>query len=45
MASAITPHLMFEGAAEAAMTFYVSLFPRSEILIVARTGSARASAG
>jgi predicted 3-demethylubiquinone-9 3-methyltransferase (glyoxalase superfamily) len=38
MASAITPHLMFEGAAEEAMTFYVSLFPRSEILAVERYG-------
>src|SRR5207253_1642861 len=46
MATAITPHLMFEGAAEEAMTFYVSLFPRSEILSVERWGAdAGASAG
>ena len=38
MAHAITPFLMFEGSAEEAMTFYVSLFPRSEILAVDRYG-------
>jgi predicted 3-demethylubiquinone-9 3-methyltransferase (glyoxalase superfamily) len=31
MASEVTPFLMFEGAAEEAMRFYVSLFPRSAI--------------
>ena len=36
MARSLTPFLMFEGAAEQAMTFYVSLFPRSEIRLVER---------
>jgi predicted 3-demethylubiquinone-9 3-methyltransferase (glyoxalase superfamily) len=31
-------HLMFEGVAEEAMNFYVSLFPGSEILRVERYG-------
>ena len=31
MAHKITPFLMFEGSAEEAMRFYVSLFSRSEI--------------
>jgi predicted 3-demethylubiquinone-9 3-methyltransferase (glyoxalase superfamily) len=34
----ITPFLMFEGKAEEAMTFYVSLFERSEVLHVQRYG-------
>ena len=37
----IRPFLMFQdGQAEAAMTFYVSLFPGSEILDIARYGAA-----
>ena len=39
MANSVTPFLMFEGSAEAAMTFYVSLFPRSAIGNVARYGA------
>lgn len=31
MARSVTPFLMFEGAAEEAMRFYVSLFARSEV--------------
>ncbi|MET0987704.1 MAG: VOC family protein [Steroidobacteraceae bacterium] len=31
MASKITPFLMFQGSANEAIRFYVSLFPRSEI--------------
>jgi predicted 3-demethylubiquinone-9 3-methyltransferase (glyoxalase superfamily) len=31
VANKITPFLMFEGAAEEAMRFYVSLFPGSEV--------------
>ena len=31
MAHKITPFLMFEGAAEAALTFYVSLFPGATV--------------
>ena len=38
MANSVTPFLMFEGSAEAAMTFYVSLFPKSAIGDVARYG-------
>jgi predicted 3-demethylubiquinone-9 3-methyltransferase (glyoxalase superfamily) len=39
MANKITPFLMFEGAAEDAMRFYVSLFPASAIENVVRYGS------
>jgi predicted 3-demethylubiquinone-9 3-methyltransferase (glyoxalase superfamily) len=38
MKNKIRPHLMFEGAAEQAMNFYVSLFPGSEIREIARYG-------
>ena len=38
MAHAVTPFLMFDGAAEEAMRFYVSLFPDSEIKRVERYG-------
>ncbi len=34
----ITPFLMFEGQAEEAMTFYVSVFDDSEILSIKRYG-------
>lgn len=34
----ITTFLMFTGEAEAAMSFYVSLFPRSQILSIERYG-------
>ena len=36
MARSLTPFLMFEGTAEQAITFYVSLFPRSELRQVER---------
>ncbi len=40
MASArIHPFLMFEGKAEEAMNFYVSLFPGSEVLGIVRYGA------
>ena len=40
MSQTIRPFLMFQdGRAEAAMTFYVSLFPDSEILDIDRYGS------
>jgi predicted 3-demethylubiquinone-9 3-methyltransferase (glyoxalase superfamily) len=39
MAQSITPFLMFQGAAEAAMTFYVSLFPGSSITAITRYGA------
>ncbi len=38
MARKVSTHLMFEGVAEEAMTFYVSLFPGSEIVKVERYG-------
>ncbi len=34
----VRPFLMFEGDAEAAMSFYVSLFPDGEVLDVVRYG-------
>ena len=41
MSQTIRPFLMFQdGQAEAAMTFYVSLFPDSEILDIDRYGAA-----
>ncbi|MFN3649010.1 MAG: VOC family protein [Armatimonadota bacterium] len=44
MARKITPFLMFEGSAEEAMTFYVGLFPRSEVLQIQRYGPGEAGA-
>jgi predicted 3-demethylubiquinone-9 3-methyltransferase (glyoxalase superfamily) len=38
VAKSVKPFLMFEGSAEAAMTFYVSLFPGSAIRQVERYG-------
>lgn len=38
MAQSVTPFLMFEGAAEEAMRFYVSLFAGSEVKHVERYG-------
>ncbi len=38
MATAITPFLMFEGSAQAAMEFYVSLFPRSGVVRIEHYG-------
>ncbi|MBT5874716.1 MAG: VOC family protein [Candidatus Latescibacteria bacterium] len=38
MARTITPFLMFEGAAEEAMNFYVSLFNDSEVVNIVRYG-------
>jgi len=35
----ILPFLMFTGQAEEAMTFYVSLFPRSQVISVERYGA------
>ncbi|HLO04022.1 MAG TPA: VOC family protein [Symbiobacteriaceae bacterium] len=34
----ITPFLMFEGRAEEAMNYYISIFERSEILAIQRYG-------
>jgi predicted 3-demethylubiquinone-9 3-methyltransferase (glyoxalase superfamily) len=39
MAHKMTPFLMFEGAAEEAMRFYVALFPGSEVRRVERYGA------
>lgn len=38
MANSVKPFLMFEGSAEAAMNFYVSLFRNSSVLYVERYG-------
>lgn len=38
MATTVRPFLMFEGKAEEAMNFYVSLIPGSEITSIARYG-------
>ena len=38
MAKTVRPFLMFEGRAEEAMSFYVSLIPGSEITSIARYG-------
>lgn len=40
MANSIRPFLMFEGVAEEAMRFYVSLFPGSEVLSIEKYGPA-----
>jgi len=44
MAKAITPFLMFEGVAEEAMTFYLSLFDNAQILSLQRWGKGEAGA-
>ncbi len=38
MARSLTPFLMFEGSAEKAMRFYVTLFPDSEVRHIERYG-------
>jgi len=38
MSDSVLPFLMFEGQAEEAMRFYVSLFPEARVLEVARYG-------
>jgi predicted 3-demethylubiquinone-9 3-methyltransferase (glyoxalase superfamily) len=40
--TAVRPFLMFEGRAEEAMNFYVSLVPRSEIVEITRYGPGEA---
>jgi len=40
----VRPFLMFQGKAEEAMKFYVSLFPGSEILDIVRYGPDEAGA-
>ncbi len=44
MDSKVKPFLMFEGKAEEAMSFYVSLFPGGEVIDVARYGPGEAGA-
>jgi predicted 3-demethylubiquinone-9 3-methyltransferase (glyoxalase superfamily) len=39
MATSVTPFLMFEGTAEAAANYYVTLFPRSAIRKIERYGA------
>ena len=38
MSDSVLPFLMFDGQAEEAMRFYVSLFPESEVIEIARYG-------
>lgn len=38
MARSVTPFLMFDGAAEEAMNFYISLFSDSEVVNIVRYG-------
>jgi predicted 3-demethylubiquinone-9 3-methyltransferase (glyoxalase superfamily) len=40
----IAPQLMFEGDAEEAMTFYVSLFPGSKVVAIERYGAGESGA-
>jgi len=42
LSNKVTPFLMFEGRAEEALNFYVSLFPGSEIQSVTRYGPGEA---
>ena len=42
MVKAVKPFLMFQGQAEEAMTFYVSLFPDSRIIDITRYGPGEA---
>jgi len=44
MGVVVRPFLMFQGDAEAAMTFYVSVFPDAEIVQIDRYGPAEAGA-
>ena len=44
MVKSVRPFLMFEGNAEAAMNFYVSLFPNAEIVSIERYGPEEAGA-
>ena len=44
MSQQIRPFLMFEGRAEEAMTFYVSLFPDGRIIDITRYGPGQAGA-
>ena len=43
MTSQITPFLMFEGAAEAAMDFYVGLFADGQVLEKPKQGASKPS--
>jgi predicted 3-demethylubiquinone-9 3-methyltransferase (glyoxalase superfamily) len=42
MVGSVKPFLMFQGNAEAAMNFYVSLFPGAEIIDIVRYGPGEA---
>jgi predicted 3-demethylubiquinone-9 3-methyltransferase (glyoxalase superfamily) len=44
MARSVTPFLMFQGKAEEAMNFYVSLFPGAEIREIVRYGAGEVGA-
>ena len=42
MVASVRPFIMYQGEAEAAMTFYVSLFPGAEIVDIVRYGEGQA---
>lgn len=42
MVASVRPFIMYQGEAEAAMTFYVSLFPGAEIVDIVRYGPGQA---
>lgn len=42
MVASVRPFIMYQGEAEAAMTFYVSLFPGAEIVDIVRYGPGHA---
>lgn len=44
MVKAVKPFLMFQGQAEEAMNFYVSLFPDARIIDINRYGPGEAGA-
>jgi predicted 3-demethylubiquinone-9 3-methyltransferase (glyoxalase superfamily) len=44
MPTSVRPFLMFEGRAEEAMTFYVSLFPDAKVRDIVRYGAGQAGA-
>ena len=45
MSDEVLPFLMFDGQAEEAMRFYVSLFPEARVLEIARYGKGARAAG
>jgi len=44
MKTRVTPFLMFDGKAEEAMSFYISIFPDSSVISISRYGPGEAGA-